>query len=304
MSDRARPRQPRLGVDHDPVGRDQPGGDQRGQGQQGRRRVAAGHGHPGGAPQLLAVELGQAVRPGAELVGERVLRPVPGRVGTRVAQPEVGREVDDQPGRGQGPRGELGRPAMGQGAEQHVGALLEALVDRAEGELAVGGPQPGIAGDERLAGRLVARRPGDVEVGMAGQEAQQLGPGVARGAEHADVAEGSHEDSYAEGAENMQHLAELRISAAALAVAGAAWICKARLGQIRQRGGSLPGGRPIGVSFPVRPPAPRSRPPAMTKPPAAPHPGPNGAAPAGDGTPPAARPGRPTPSTTSTAACA
>jgi hypothetical protein len=103
---------------------------------------------------------------------------------------------------------------VGQGAEQHVGALLQALVDRAEGELAVGGLEAGVAGDERLAGRLVAGRPGDVQVRVAGQQAQQLGPGVARGAEHADVAGSSHEDSYAEGAENMQLLAEPRVSAA------------------------------------------------------------------------------------------
>ena len=189
-------RQPRLGVDHDPFGGGQPGGDQRGQREQGGGRVAAGHGHPAGPAQLVPVQLGQAVGPAAELLRERMLGAVPDGIGARVAQPEVGRQVDDQAGGGQRPGGDLRRPAVRQGQEQHVGALFQTLIDRAEDELAVGGPEPRIAGDQRLAGRLVPGGPGDLEPRMAGQQSQQLGAGVAGGAENAGST-GGHQNSYA-----------------------------------------------------------------------------------------------------------
>ena len=72
------------------------------------------------------MQLGQAVGPGAELVRERVLGPVPGGR-RRVAEPEVGREVDHHPAAARA-QAATGR-AAGQGAEEHVGALLQALVD-------------------------------------------------------------------------------------------------------------------------------------------------------------------------------
>jgi len=173
-----------LGVDHDAVRLKQAGGEQRGQREQGGGRVAPGHRHPPRPAQLLAVQLRQAVRPGAELSWAGMVDAVPGWVGSRVVEAEVGGEVDHQArGRAQ-PGGEPGRPAVREGREQHVGALGEPLVHGAEGEIAVGLGEAGVAGGHRLTGAGVPRRPAHPQVRVAGEQAEQLRTGVAGGAKH------------------------------------------------------------------------------------------------------------------------
>jgi len=84
----------RLRIDHDVVGIDQPGTDQREQEQQSRRRIAAG---TGGQPRLrdcIPIVFGEPVDRFLLKLRRTVLVAVPLRVGVEVAQPEIGRHVD------------------------------------------------------------------------------------------------------------------------------------------------------------------------------------------------------------------
>ena len=100
-----------LGVDHEVA--DQAGPRERRQGQQGRGRVAAGRADDRDrcvdqGLELGAMELRQPVDRVVEEVGPRMLEAVPARVVVRVAQAEVGAEVDDGGAR---PRRDRRRPA-------------------------------------------------------------------------------------------------------------------------------------------------------------------------------------------------
>src|SRR4029453_6008031 len=171
--------------------------------------------------------------------------------------------------------------------------------DRAEAELPVGGPQAGVAGDERLAGRRVPGRPGQVQVGMAGQQPQQLGPGVARGPEDTDRTGRGHRDNYAVGTANMQHPAEPRVSAAAP-------MLRIPHGYARLHGATRTDAQHAAAACPAAagsacpssvPPAQLLRPAVMTQPPAAlRHPPSAGAASPSDDTPSRAPPARAPPS--------
>ena len=85
-------RHARLGVDDDVL--DQPCARQRREREQRRGRIAAGVGDQRGAADLLAVQLGQPVDGLVEQLGRLVLA-VPPLVHRRVAQAEVGAQVDD-----------------------------------------------------------------------------------------------------------------------------------------------------------------------------------------------------------------
>ena len=99
------------------AGLDQPGGDQRREGQDRRDGVAAGVGDPAArADRPGAGQLGQAVGPGAGVRPAVVALPRGG-----VGEPEVGAEVDDREVGGQLGH-QRGRLAVRQGEEDHVGA--------------------------------------------------------------------------------------------------------------------------------------------------------------------------------------
>ena len=57
--------------------------------------VAAGIGDELRVPDLLAIDLDQAVHRLPLQLGRVMLVPVPARIGGRVGEPEIGREVDD-----------------------------------------------------------------------------------------------------------------------------------------------------------------------------------------------------------------
>ena len=76
-------RDARGGIDDDPAGLDQPGPHQRGQGQAGRRRVAAGGGDQRGPGEVAAEQLGQPEGGLGQQLRRRVLLAVPGRVEAR-----------------------------------------------------------------------------------------------------------------------------------------------------------------------------------------------------------------------------
>ena len=109
------------GVDDDAGGLDQPGPQQRGQGQGRGRRVAA---RPGDEARRrarsVAEQLGQAVDGLGQQLGDGVLLAVPLGVEGGVGQPEVGGQVDDVAD----PPAELGHDglagAVGQAAEGQV----------------------------------------------------------------------------------------------------------------------------------------------------------------------------------------
>ena len=66
------------------------------------------------------MQLGQAVDGVVEELGSRVLEAVPARVVGRVAEPEVGPEVDDRGAVGHEVRDEAGGRAVGQGEEDGI----------------------------------------------------------------------------------------------------------------------------------------------------------------------------------------
>ena len=117
-------RHARGGVDDDAGRLDQAGAQQRGQGQAGRRRVAPGGGDEGRPGQVVPEQLGQAVDGLAPAAPARACSsPYQLRVERGVLQPEVGRQVHDQPDpvpqRGDDPLG----LAVRQGAEDQVEAV-------------------------------------------------------------------------------------------------------------------------------------------------------------------------------------
>ncbi len=101
---------------------------------------------------------------------------VPLLVGGRVAQPEVGAQVDDALAGGQGHQRRLGRGGVGQAEADDVGRV----------QRRVGGGQQGQGGrsGENVAQRLAGLRLGDDESdvgrGVAAQEPDKLQAGVAR----------------------------------------------------------------------------------------------------------------------------
>ena len=106
-----------LGVDHEVA--DQPGARERRQGEQGRGRVAAGRADDRDRRvdqrlELGAMELRQPVDRVVEEVGPRMLEAVPARVVGRVAEAEVGAEVDDRGAGGDEVGGDLRPGAVGE----------------------------------------------------------------------------------------------------------------------------------------------------------------------------------------------
>ena len=80
------------------------------------------------------MQLGQAVHEPVQQLGHGVGLPVPGGVQRRVVQPEVGRQVDDDPH----PRHDLGHQllglAVGQGHEHQVQTVQLGRIGGGEGQ--------------------------------------------------------------------------------------------------------------------------------------------------------------------------
>ena len=166
-----------LGIDHEVA--DQPGPRQRRQRQQRRGRVAAGRADDRDRRvdqrlELGAVELRQAVDRAVEEVGPRVLEAVPARVVGRVAQAEVGPEVDDRGARG----GEVGdEPRAGA-----VGECQEDRVDRPRAASAsdgqVGRREVRMDAADRIVVALAADEPDQLDIRVARQQPDQLATDV------------------------------------------------------------------------------------------------------------------------------
>ncbi len=173
-------RNPGRSVHHDAGRLDQSGPHQGGQGQRGRRRVAAGHGHPGGADDLVPEQLGQPVREVGQQLGSGVLGAVPLRVGRRILQPEVGREVQHP----RHPVLHLGHDrlagAVGQAAEHDVEPVHGLGRVRLEGHVAVDGAQARIEIGHRRARLGVPRGQHHLHLRMARHQPHELGAGVPR----------------------------------------------------------------------------------------------------------------------------
>jgi hypothetical protein len=114
-----------------------------------------------------------------------VLLAVPPLVGGRIGQPEVRPEVDHLAGAGQKLAHQAHRCPVGQPAEHEVDVVDQVGLVRDEGEVAVGGGEGRVELGHPGAGLRGAGGEGHFEVGMAGQEAHQLGAGEAGRADDA-----------------------------------------------------------------------------------------------------------------------
>ena len=158
----------------------QAGPDQGGQGQPGRRRVTAGGGNERGPCQSLAEQLGQPVDGLGEQLRCAVLLAVPLGVERSVPQAEVGGEVDDEAHpRPQLRDDPLGLP-VGQAAEHQVESVEMGRVVVPVDQTRIGRGQRRRVGADGLAGMGMGRGHGDLELGVPGEQAQQLRPGVPR----------------------------------------------------------------------------------------------------------------------------
>ena len=172
----ARARHARLRVDDDvDAGNEKTGGQERRQGQQRGRRIAARVGHESGAGNGVARQFGQAID---HAVGEAVRLRIPAGTRGGVPEPERAREVDD-PHSALGQRGpEFRRRLVGQGKKDHVGVVREHVV-RERRDLPV--PESGECGQRtrRAAARAGRHRGRDRHARMAGEQPEQFLAGIA-----------------------------------------------------------------------------------------------------------------------------
>ena len=165
---------------HDDPGRlDHALADERLEGDRGRGHVAAGSRDEPAPASSGSEQLGKAVDEPAEQLRGAVLEPVPERVERRVAEPEVGAEVDDEAGVVDESRHDVLRLARREGDEDDVETVEAGRVERGEGEVAVGGRQVRVERRDRRSGRAVALGHRDLENRVARQEPQQLRPEIA-----------------------------------------------------------------------------------------------------------------------------
>ena len=183
---RPAPGHPGGGVDDDAGRLDQAGPEQRGEGQPGRGRIATGGGDQGRPVEAGPEQLGQAERGLGQQLRRRMLLAVPGGIERRIVQPEIGRQIHDDPDPlPQGWHHPLRLPVR-QGAEHDVETVeavrpscLESLrAGRLVDQARVGGGQRRRVLTDHLAGVGMRRDHGHVDVRMAGQKPEQLDPGV------------------------------------------------------------------------------------------------------------------------------
>ena len=181
---------PRLGVDHDLVGIDRLGLEERDERKLGAGRVAAGIGDEAGRLDLAPVDFGQAVHRLLLQLRRCMRMAVPARIGGRIGETEIGREIDDLRAR--------------RARDQVLDHLLRRPVwQRAEDEIELKRrPIGGVERRERrqpvrrelrkhighgLPGPAVGREQSNRDVRMSDEQANKLRPGIARGAKHADL---------------------------------------------------------------------------------------------------------------------
>ena len=103
---------------------------------------------------------------------------IPGRVALEIGEAEIGGQVDDLQRAGQARDHLLGR-AMGQAAEDEIDLRPVGLLDLDE----AGQIEPAQMGKDlrqRLAGLAIGGQQADLDPGMKGQKAQQLGARYSR----------------------------------------------------------------------------------------------------------------------------
>ena len=174
---------PDLALDDDRARRiDEAGTRERQEREDRRRRIAAGSGDELRRADLVAVQLGDPVHGGAEQLGVGMVDLVPGSVDRCIAQPVVGRQIDDQ----RSARPELREPvrAVRQRQEQDVAPGHVLVADELERRAF---PEVRVRGRDRLPGERLAARDDLPHLGMPAEQPQQLATGVATGADDADL---------------------------------------------------------------------------------------------------------------------
>jgi len=155
---------------------------ERQEGQERGRRVAARAGDELRRPDLVTMELRDPVHRRAEQLRMRMVAVVPLAVARRVTQPMIRRQIDDE----RSARPELREPvrAVGQRQEQDV----------APGDLVVAHeverrafPEVRMGDRDRLPCQGLAARDDVADLGVAGEQPQELTAGVATGADDADL---------------------------------------------------------------------------------------------------------------------
>ena len=116
---------------------------------------------------------------------------VPGGIGDRVAQPEVGRHVDDLNPVRQG-RDDRLRRAMGQAAEHDVNVVPVDLADGDHGRQAEPAKVRKHALD-RIAGMAFGGEHADIDTGVPQQQAEEFGARVPAGTQHRDPFDIAHD---------------------------------------------------------------------------------------------------------------
>ena len=176
-----------LGVDDDVADVDLAARRERQQREQRRGRVAAGAGDEPRVADGGAVVLGEPVDRLGLKVHRLVLVAVPGLVGLGVAEPEVGRHVDELDLRvlRKHRPGDLLRGAVGQAAEDGVDAAPVGVLDGGEARQLDEAEMREDLG-HGLAGMGVGGERRDLHLRMEEGEADEVGARVAGGAQHAD----------------------------------------------------------------------------------------------------------------------
>ncbi len=183
----ARARNPRGAVGHEVGGLHEAGGAQQGgKAQLHRGGIAAGIGNNTGLGNGLAVQFRQAVNRLLQQIGAGVLHAVPlGELG-QVLQAEVGGQIDKaHTGIEQPPGLSHGHPVR-RGEKDDVAGVQRCVVRRGEGKIDL----PAQAGEHigHRGARFLARGDGgQLGLGVAGQQPQQLHPGVAGTANDANA---------------------------------------------------------------------------------------------------------------------
>ncbi len=183
-----RARRPALGIDDDPGRAYQPALEQRRDREDRRGREAARHGDQLRRAQRRAVALGQAVdRLGHETHrGMLMLAAIARRARPRIAQPEVGGQIEREHAPRAQRRTDLGAVAVGQRRERDRRAGRDRVgVERLDRQIDAAGELREDLG-EPLAGRPAGADRDQLDVRMRREDANQLRAGVAGRADDRD----------------------------------------------------------------------------------------------------------------------
>ena len=175
-------------ADDEACGVDEPFAQQWHQRQDHAGRVAAGAGDQARGGQLVAVDFGHAVDRLGQQSGRGMRLAVGGGVDRRVAQPEVGAQVDDaQAGIEQWQR-EFMRQSVWQGEEGDVAAGTGDRGDVGLAELQPGcGAHPSDDFAQRASGVLARGHAGELDPRVSREDCDQLLARVSVGTDHGDI---------------------------------------------------------------------------------------------------------------------